>query len=305
MKAAVPSQTEDVIDAVFLAPRHGLGAAVVGIAAHGDAGRGPMAADAPDQMPQNGADLDARRRLAGPQQHRHRLAAFHVVDVDGQEAAGVVMGVEQRQLLTPVHRIAGVVDVERDGLGRGGETATEHLDQRRRHAGRRRARGRVLQAAHRRLRAQSPATFRHPAHRQFEQWIAAQAVAIVGVFVAAGDGEHAEAQHLGHRVVDAIRIAPVAQAPGQMLGQAETALGLAQQQQAAVGRQQSAVETRRHLLAADGWKIEGKKGIVGHGGRGGFVARVEMCLNNNFLHEFNGLRHVRYPIPRAVVNNPG
>ena len=135
--------------------------------------------------------------------------------------------------------------------------------------------------------------------------IAAQAVAIVGVFVAAGDGEHAEAQHLGHRVVDAIRIAPVPQTPGQGCGETETTLGVTQQQQAAVGRQQSAVETRRHLLAADGWKIEGKKGIVGHGGRGGFVARVEMCLNNNFLHEFNGLRHVRYPIPRAVVNNPG
>jgi hypothetical protein len=40
---------------------------------------------------------------------------------------------------------------------------------------------------------------------------------------------------------------------------------LAQQQQFAVRGDQTAVEGRPHLLAADGWKIEGKKGIVGLG----------------------------------------
>ena len=58
-----------------------------------------------------GADLGAGRRLARAQEHRHRLAALHMVDVDRQEAAGVVVGVEQRHLLVTVHRIAGVVDV--------------------------------------------------------------------------------------------------------------------------------------------------------------------------------------------------
>jgi hypothetical protein len=34
--------------------------------------------------------------------------------VDWQEAVGVVVGVEQRQLLPAVNRIAGVVDVQHD-----------------------------------------------------------------------------------------------------------------------------------------------------------------------------------------------
>lgn len=45
-------------------------------------------------------------------------------------------------------------------------------------------------------------------------------------------------------------------------------LRLAQQHQAAVGGDQTSVDWRRHLIAADGWKIDGKKDIVGHGGWG-------------------------------------
>ena len=51
-----------------------------------------------------------------------------MVDVDGQEAARVVMSVEQRQLLVAAHRIAGVVDVQSDGGGRGWEGAAEEID---------------------------------------------------------------------------------------------------------------------------------------------------------------------------------
>ena len=61
-----------------------------------------------------GANLDARWRLAGPQDDRDGPALLGVVDVDRQEAAFVVMGVEQRELLMAVDDVAGVVDVERD-----------------------------------------------------------------------------------------------------------------------------------------------------------------------------------------------
>ena len=114
----------------------------------------------PDQVLDEGADLDPRRRLAGAQEDRHRLAAFHMVDVDGEEAAGVVMSVEERQLLVAVHGIAGVVDIQRDGGGRGGEGAAEEIDQRRRHARHLDARRRVLQAAHGGLGTEVAAAFR-------------------------------------------------------------------------------------------------------------------------------------------------
>ena len=62
-----------------------------------------------------GTHLDAAWRLAGPQDDRHGPALLCVVDVDRQEAAFVLMSVEQRELLIAVDDIAGVVDVQRDG----------------------------------------------------------------------------------------------------------------------------------------------------------------------------------------------
>jgi hypothetical protein len=106
-------------------------------------------------------------------------------------------------------------------------------------------------------------------------------------------------------VINPIRIAGVPQAPGQGSGETETTLGVTQQQQATVGRQQATVEAGRHLLAANGWKIEGEKGIVGHGGRGSFVAWIGRRLDNDFLHDFNELCHARQPNSWAVMNNPG
>ena len=241
-----------------------------------------MPADAADQVLEEGADLGAGRRLARAQEHRHRLAALHMVDVDRQEAAGVVVGVEQRHLLVTVHRIAGVVDVEGDGRGRGREGAAEEIDQRRRHARHLKPRGRVLQTAHGRLRAQGAAALRRPAHGQLEEGIGAQGVAVVGIFVATRDREHAEAQHRRECMHHQRRVPPLPDASRQRLGQAEPAFGPAQQDQPAVGRDQPALEIGGHLLASNGWKIEREKGIFGHGGRGAFVVWEEMRFAPTF-----------------------
>jgi hypothetical protein len=71
------------------------------------------------------------------------------------------------------------------------------------------------------------------------------------------------------------RIAPVPQASGQTLGKTQATLRLAQQHQAAVGGDQATVEGRRHFLATDGWKVEGKKAMIGHGGCGKSVVRLK------------------------------
>ncbi len=104
---------------------------------------------------------------------------------------------------------------------------------------------------------------------------------------------------------DQRRIAPVPEAIGQKIGQTEAALRLAQQHQAAVRGDQATVECRRHFLATGGWKIEGKKAIVGHGGCGKSVVRFERRLGNDFLHDFNELRHTRQPISRPAVKYAG
>ena len=282
MQHRIAGQAEDVIDAVVLAPRHRLGPAVVAVAPEGKPGARPVPADAPRQVLEHGADLDPRRRLAGAQENRHRPAALDMVDVHRQEAAGVVEGVEQRELLVAVHRVAGLVDVQHDRRRRDREGAAEDVDQGGRQARHLSARGRVLEPAHGGLRTQIAPALRRPADRQLEQRIGAQVVAIVGVLVAAGDREHTEPEHRRQRVNRPRRIAPFPDAARQRPGEAEPAFRRAQQHQPAVGRDRPAREIGGHLLALYGWKIEREKGIFGHGGRGAFVASAEMRWETNF-----------------------
>jgi len=88
------------------------------VAADGQARIRPMAADAAHQAAQVRADFGPGRSFARPQQDCDRARGGGVIDVDGHEAAFVVVRVEQGQLLMPVHDIDGVIDVQRH-FGRG------------------------------------------------------------------------------------------------------------------------------------------------------------------------------------------
>ena len=115
---------------------------------------GQRARMAPDHVAQHERHLGPVRGLAGAQDHRHRLAGDRLVDVDRQEAAPVVVGVEERELLAAVDPVLGVVDVEHDPARHLGEAVAEQLDHGRHHPLERRDRGQVLEPAHGRLRAQ-------------------------------------------------------------------------------------------------------------------------------------------------------
>jgi len=69
-------------------------------------------------------------------------------------------------------------------------------------------------------------------------------------------------------VLDARGIAPIRHATGKPLGQLKPPLDIAQQQDAAIRRQPTAIEGNAHLLAANGWKSKREKAIVVHGGCG-------------------------------------
>src|SRR5271165_4359056 len=87
----VAGQTEDIVQAVGLAPCHHLAAAVVAVATDRDARVGPMAADPPHHAPQMAADLLAARCLARTEHNHNRTCVCCVVDVDWQEATLVIM----------------------------------------------------------------------------------------------------------------------------------------------------------------------------------------------------------------------
>ena len=100
-------------------------------------------------------------------------------------------------------------------------------------------------------------------------------------------------------------IAPIPDAAGQGLAETQAAFRLAQQDEAAVRRDQAAIEGGAHLLALDAWQIEGEKAIVGHGGRGIFVARRGRRSDNEFLPDGNALRYVHHPNIKPDTSNPG
>ena len=55
--------------------------------------------------------------LFAPTQDRdHAMTGLRVIDMDRQKASFIVMSIEQRHLLMPMHRIGGVVDVNNDTI---------------------------------------------------------------------------------------------------------------------------------------------------------------------------------------------
>ena len=91
--------------------------------------------------------------------------------MDRQEAALVVMGIEERELLMPVHDIAGVVDIENDRRGLPFVGRHPLIDERPCEPDRVFQRRRVLHPRQRRLRAQIGARVGQPAASELESRI--------------------------------------------------------------------------------------------------------------------------------------
>jgi len=132
---------------------------------------------------------------------------------------------------------------------------------------------------------------------QFEGRVLAQIVQIVGVGVAAGDGEHATTQDIGHGVGDLCRIAVIGNDRGKCVDQAKPPVGTGQQQNAAVRTDQAAIERGSDFLLADTWQREWEKGIVGGGGHGRFCPGVESGVSTQSLCDSRRLYHAHLRIP--------
>ena len=118
------------------------------------------------------------------------------------------------------------------------------------HAQQRASVGQVFQSRDRRLRAQF-AIRRRKIERHLEQGIASQGTGVVAVFVARRDHQQSKTDDVGEAVCDLIRRTWVLNAGGQAIGDANALFNLTQHQNAAVRRQQTAIEFGDDGLAGD------------------------------------------------------
>ena len=153
---------------------------------------------------------------------------------------------------------------------------------------------RVLQTADGRLRGQRCPALRTAADRNLHERIVPQPIEVDGILVSARDRRHALHHHLEHGVPDAIRIAAIRHRIGEPTAHTELALRLPEQQQAAVRRLVAALKIHCEFLAADTWKVKGKRRIVGHGGCGARLIRDATRLDTDLLRESLALRHSRH-----------
>src|SRR4051794_21543396 len=120
-------------------------------------------------------------------------------------------------------------------------------------------------------------------------------VEVVSVFVAAGDGEDARAQD----VIDAVGhqggVARVRDQSRQLRRDPQLPFYRAEQQDAAIGGDTSAIEGGGQFLAADGWKIKRRDRIVGHGGCGSMRWRGQDGFDTQSLNALSVLRDTRQP----------
>ena len=205
-------------------------------------------------MAQHQRHLSAVRCLAGAQDDRHRLAGGRFVDVDRLEAAAVVIGVEQRELLTAVNPVLGVVDVEHDAPGDLLEAVAEHFDHRCHHPLERDPTRQVFQPADGRLRAQISAALGQPPNRHLEDRIGFEQIAVGAVGITRRDQQGPVADHLAEAMPHPFRRSWVFDAIGQPLGDPKPLLDRRQQQYPGVRGQPAAVESDMHRLARDRWQ---------------------------------------------------
>ena len=241
---------EDVIEAIGATPIENLGTAIVAVGPQQDLGVRPVSADRAQQAPQEGLDLLAARPLGGTK-HGGDEAALAVEHDDRLKSVFVVVGVEQPQLLTTVGRIERVVDVQRDPFGNRGEGLAIQIDHRPAHPQHGANVRQILQPRYCRLRAQLPIEGRK-IERHLEHRIAAQRIGVVAVLVAGADHQQSKTDDVRQAVRDLIGRARINHAGGEPIGDPKPLFDFAQRQNAAIRRQQAAVEFDHDRLAGSG-----------------------------------------------------
>ena len=187
-------------------------------------------------------------------QHQYEQLLRAVVHLGGDEQRQVavlaIVAMKRGELLLAMRLIVGGVEVQDDPAGLvSGVAGHELVDEDCGHAPQAGAAAAVLKAAQRRLRSQVPIALGPPPQRGFEGQVRAQIVGIVAVLVAASELIDALAEQGDQLMPNLALVARVVEASGQGHSQTQPLIGFANQQDAAIAGNVTAIETATNGLA--------------------------------------------------------
>ena len=253
LKRRVRRHSQEETQIVFPAKIEDLGGRIVRVGPQEDAHLRPRLPDLSDDPLEDRHDLLSRGPFPRPQDRRDELPRPALVNMDRHETVLVEVGVEERQLLMPVHRITGVVDVEEDSRGRspvGTDKGLAHCVCDPIEVGPGEG---VLQPRERRLAGQGFVPGKSAAGH-LQDRIEAQPVGIVGVFVAAGDLIDPLRDQLPEGMARVAGVAAFRNDRGHPPDEAHPPFDLPKKKRAGVGGDLPAVEIGRNLFSLDVFK---------------------------------------------------
>ena len=147
------------------------------------------------------------------------------------------------------------------------------------------------------MRGQIDTAFRQPPTGHLEGGILAQIVQVIGIGVAARDGEDAFTQHVRHGMGDLGWVPVIRDQRRKRVDQTKTLVGAGHQQNTTIGTDRATIERGGDLLLADIWQREWEQGIISDGGHGRFCPGLESGVDTQSLSDSRQLYHARLRIP--------
>src|SRR5512139_913124 len=186
-----------------------------------------------------------------PEYAGERKAAQAIEDEERMIHVLFVIAMKETQLLVPMGRIVGRVDIEHDHLARSGMGF---------HVQREEPIGKphqvfaaypVLKARKRGLRGQIPAGLWQAPGNRLQRWVASKRLGIVAVFIAKGDGEDPLLEQGDVRMNRLARISGISQTPRSARGNPVTLIEQPKNQSAGIRGDATTFEVSGDLLAQD------------------------------------------------------
>ncbi len=196
-----------------------------------------------DETSQKSQGAQRGRSVAGTQNSGDKMLFRVVVEADEggdrKIAPGVVMTVEERELLSTVGGVVGGIELKGDAPSPATQPSAVPLDddlgQRFAETIERPWTHGVLESGEGRLGRQGVTIDRMTIDEQFMDRVVGETRGVVGVRVTAGDGVDTLPEELHHLMLDFPRLSIVRKRDGEPLGQSETGIGCLEKHGAAVG----------------------------------------------------------------------